>query len=102
MSFCFLTKSFCPNIIKNIQPIEENLIGTNGIKYRHIYYIAEIAEDYLPEINGNNEIGGMNIGNNCGIGAHSQLWSHIKYGDMLEGCRFLSEKAQFSLDFLPS
>lgn len=37
-------------------------------------------------------IGGMTIGNNCGIGAHSQLWSHIKYGDTLEGCRFLNEK----------
>ena len=37
-------------------------------------------------------IGGTTIGNNCGIGAHSQLWSHIKYGDTLEGCRFLSEK----------
>jgi acetyltransferase-like isoleucine patch superfamily enzyme len=36
-------------------------------------------------------IGGCTIGNNCGVGAHSQLWSHIKYGDMLEGCRFLSE-----------
>lgn len=36
-------------------------------------------------------IGGVEIGNNCGIGAHSQLWSHIKYGDTLEGCRFLSE-----------
>ncbi|GMQ26696.1 hypothetical protein Aoki45_33790 [Algoriphagus sp. oki45] len=36
-------------------------------------------------------IGGMTIGDNCGIGAHSQLWSHIKYGDTLEGCRFLSE-----------
>lgn len=36
-------------------------------------------------------IGGMTIGNNCGIGAHSQLWSHIKYGDTLEGCRFLSD-----------
>ncbi len=34
----------------------------------------------------------MTIGNNCGIGAHSQLWSHIKYGDTLEGCRFLMEK----------
>ena len=32
------------------------------------------------------------IGNNCGIGAHSQLWSHIKYGDTLEGCRFESTK----------
>lgn len=37
-------------------------------------------------------IGGMTIGDNCGIGAHSQLWSHIKYGDTLEGCRFLGDK----------
>jgi acetyltransferase-like isoleucine patch superfamily enzyme len=37
-------------------------------------------------------IGGLTIGHNCGIGAHSQLWSHIKFGDTLEGCRFLSEK----------
>jgi acetyltransferase-like isoleucine patch superfamily enzyme len=37
-------------------------------------------------------IGGVTIGDNCGIGAHSQLWSHIKYGDTLEGCRFKSEK----------
>lgn len=36
-------------------------------------------------------IGGTTIGNNCGIGAHSQLWSHIKFGDVLEGCRFKSE-----------
>ncbi|SEM20694.1 hypothetical protein SAMN04487910_4438 [Aquimarina amphilecti] len=37
-------------------------------------------------------IGGVSIGNNCGIGAQSQLWSHIKYGDTLEGCRFKSEQ----------
>ncbi len=37
-------------------------------------------------------IGRTTIGNNCGIGAHSQIWSHIKFGDTLEGCRFLSEK----------
>jgi acetyltransferase-like isoleucine patch superfamily enzyme len=37
-------------------------------------------------------VGGTTIGNNCGIGAHSQIWSHIKYGDTLEGCRFLTEK----------
>ncbi|MBC7641046.1 MAG: hypothetical protein H7174_01710 [Flavobacterium sp.] len=37
-------------------------------------------------------IGGTTIGNNCGIGAHSQIWSHIKFGDTLEGCRFLAEK----------
>lgn len=38
-------------------------------------------------------IGGVSIGNNCGIGAHSQLWSHIKFGDTLEGSRFLTEKS---------
>jgi len=37
-------------------------------------------------------IGGTTIGNNCGIGAHSQIWSHIKFGDTLEGCRFLTDK----------
>ena len=37
-------------------------------------------------------IGGTTIGNNCGIGAHSQIWSHIKFGDTLEGCNFLAEK----------
>jgi len=26
------------------------------------------------------------IGNNVGVGAHSQLWSHMKFGDLLEGC----------------
>ena len=33
-------------------------------------------------------IGGTTIGNNCGIGAYSQLWSHIRYGDPLEGCNY--------------
>ena len=32
-------------------------------------------------------IGGANIGNNVGIGAHSQLWSHIKFGDKLVDCQ---------------
>ena len=33
-------------------------------------------------------IGGVEIGNNCGIGAYSQLWSHIRYGDPLIGCNY--------------
>lgn len=44
-------------IINEIDPIEENLIGTNGIPYRHIYYIAEIHDDLIPNITNNNEIG---------------------------------------------
>lgn len=48
------------NVINELEPIEENLIGTNGIKYRHIYYIAEIKKNTNFEIQNNNEIG--NIG----------------------------------------
>lgn len=48
------------NIIKNIIPIEENLTGTNGLPYRHIYYIAETTMDNIQRIENNNEIG--NIG----------------------------------------
>lgn len=35
-------------------------------------------------------IGGVKLGNNIGVGAYSQLWSHIKFGDSLEGCKFNS------------
>lgn len=35
--------------------------------------------------------GGMlSIGNNVGVGAQSQLWSHIKFGDVMAGCRWNS------------
>lgn len=30
----------------------------------------------------------LSIGNNVGVGAHSQLWSHMKFGDRLDGCRW--------------
>lgn len=36
--------------------------------------------------------GGTTIGNNVGIGAHSQLWTHMIYGDVMYGCRFSSVK----------
>ncbi|MFT6246672.1 MAG: acetyltransferase-like isoleucine patch superfamily enzyme [Crocinitomicaceae bacterium] len=36
---------------------------------------------------------GTTIGNNVGIGAQSQLWTHMMYGDVMYGCRFHSEKA---------
>lgn len=46
-------------IINEIEPIEENLIGTNGIPYRHIYYIAETKETVNLINNNNNEIGNL-------------------------------------------
>ena len=34
-------------------------------------------------------LGGLlKLGNNVGVGAHSQLWSHMKFGDRLAGCRW--------------
>lgn len=37
-------------------------------------------------------IGTTRIGDGVGVGAHSQLWSHIYFGDSLEGCRFGSRR----------
>jgi acetyltransferase-like isoleucine patch superfamily enzyme len=37
-------------------------------------------------------LGGLAIDDNVGIGAHSQIWTHIKFGDIVEGCRFHSTK----------
>jgi acetyltransferase-like isoleucine patch superfamily enzyme len=36
-------------------------------------------------------LGGTILGNNCCVSAHSQLWSHMSFGDTLEGCRFKHE-----------
>lgn len=34
--------------------------------------------------------GNTRLGNNVGVGAHSQLWSHMSFGDVLAGCRWNS------------
>lgn len=60
-------------------------VNVHGYKPCHIGHNAWIGQYTIIDC-----IGGVQIGNNCGIGAHSQLWSHIKYGDGLEGCRFNS------------
>lgn len=33
-------------------------------------------------------LGGIGIGNNFAVGPYSLLWSHAKFGDALEGCRW--------------
>lgn len=40
-------------------PIVENVVGTNGVKYKYIYYLAEDISDRVPNINEHNinEIG---------------------------------------------
>ena len=50
-------------LVSNINPIEENLLGTNGIPYRHIYYIAETSMENNLQIENNNEIGNLGFFN---------------------------------------
>jgi hypothetical protein len=39
-----------------------------------------------------NTHGGLFIGNGVGVGAGSQLWTHIRFGDVLQGCKWESEQ----------
>ena len=38
-------------LIPEIKPLVEDLIGTNGVKYRHIYYIGELLGNKSPKNN---------------------------------------------------
>ena len=35
---------------------------------------------------------GLDIDDNVGIGGHSQLWTHLEFGDIVDGCRFYSHR----------
>jgi acetyltransferase-like isoleucine patch superfamily enzyme len=59
----------------------------HGYKPLNIGHNAWIGQGTIID-----SIGGVTIGDNCGIGAYSQLWSHIRYGDPLNGCNYGSNK----------
>ena len=40
-------------------------------------------------------LGGLDIEDNVGFGAHSQVWTHIQFGDIVEGSRFYSRKYMY-------
>jgi len=42
-------------LLDKVQPIEEVFIGTNGITYKHIYYIAIAKTDKIPSVDINNK-----------------------------------------------
>jgi 8-oxo-dGTP pyrophosphatase MutT (NUDIX family) len=47
-------------IYKNILPLEEVYVGNNGVRYRHVYFIAELKGDihtHTDEIENSNDIG---------------------------------------------
>ena len=37
-------------------------------------------------------MGGLTVDDNVGIGSQSQIWTHMRFGDIVEGCRFHKEK----------
>ena len=41
-------------ILNSINPIRERFVGTNNIKYDHIYYLAIAKDNIIPTINYNN------------------------------------------------
>jgi acetyltransferase-like isoleucine patch superfamily enzyme len=60
------------------------LIGTDWCKIGHNCWFGHFTVI--------DSIGTTRIGNGVGVGAHSQLWTHIYFGDILEGCRFASHQ----------
>jgi acetyltransferase-like isoleucine patch superfamily enzyme len=60
------------------------LSGTNWCRIGHNSWIGHYSVV--------DSIGTTRIGDNVGVGAHSQLWTHAYFGDILEGCNFASER----------
>jgi 8-oxo-dGTP pyrophosphatase MutT (NUDIX family) len=49
-------------LVENIEPLVEEFIGTNGIKYKHIYYIAISTNDKEPSIDANDLLQSSEVG----------------------------------------
>lgn len=59
--------------------------GTKPMQIGHNCYIgAKVRLDSR---------GGLKIGHNVGIGDASQIWTHIRHGDVVQGCRWDKEYA---------
>lgn len=58
-------------------------VNFHGYKPLKIGHNAWIGQGTIID-----SIGGTTIGNNFGVGAYSQLWSHARWGDPLAGCNY--------------
>lgn len=65
------------SLLSDIKPIVENITGTNGIRYRHIYYLAELASSTKPQINDNDYLQSSEIGE-IGFFTHREACSMIR------------------------
>ena len=41
-------------LLEGIKPLVEELIGTNGVRYKHIYYVAYATDDKVPSLDESN------------------------------------------------
>ncbi len=55
-----------------------------GRSEAHIGYNCWFGQNCIIDCEGS-----VSLGNGLGVGAYSQLWSHIRHGDISEGCRYL-------------
>lgn len=44
------------NVIMNAKPLKEEFLGSNGIMYRHVYFLAEYKGNEKPQVDPNNHI----------------------------------------------
>ena len=46
------------DVLRNIRPIEEKFVGSNNVRYKHIYYIAKIKnkKDFMVDPRNKNQI----------------------------------------------
>lgn len=69
---------------------DTNIHGKSSCKIGHNFWCGQFT---IIDATGK-----VTIGNNVGIGAHSQLWTHIKYGDTLAGCKWNKTKPLTLMD----
>ncbi|NIM96335.1 MAG: hypothetical protein GTO18_21770 [Anaerolineales bacterium] len=73
-------------VIGDYTTINNNCLIT-GTNYCRIGHNCWIGHHTIVD-----SIGSTRIGNGVGVGAHSQLWTHSYFGDVLDGCRFASHQ----------
>lgn len=69
---------------------DTNIHGKSSCKIGHNFWCGQFTIIDATDT--------VTIGNNVGVGAHSQLWTHIKYGDTLAGCKWNKTKPLTLMD----
>jgi len=81
------TKIFAPEfILGDYTKLNERTFGhgVNPLRIgRNCWFGGNVVLDSM---------GGLDIDDNVGIGAGSQLWTHVQFGDIVEGSRFFSSR----------